>query len=140
MYRKPNLQSLGRRVGTSFLLGFIVFVLGALMEYLLNRFNANGVSAFLDDLLIGVLAGGVVFAYESHRHKMMVRQMRVIADMNHHVRNALQPILYSPYMKEQAEQIRMIQLGTERIQWALREVLPGNFDDPPPLQGSRTSA
>jgi hypothetical protein len=140
MYRKPNLQSLGRRVGTSFLLGLTVFVLGALLEYVMNKFNANGMSALLDDLLVGVLAGGVVFAYELHRHKLMVRQMRVIADMNHHVRNALQPILYSPYMKEQAEQIRMIQLGTERIQWALREVLPGNFDDPPPLKGSSTSA
>lgn len=139
MYRKPNLLSLGRRAGTSFLLGLTVFVLGALLEYFLNRFNAHGVSAFLDDLLIGVLAGGVVFAYESHRYKLMVRQMRVIADMNHHVRNALQPILYSPYMKEQAEQIRMIQLGTDRIQWALREVLHGNFDDPPP-QSFRNSA
>ena len=136
MYRKPDLQSLSRRAGTSFLLGLTVFLLGALLEYLLNRFNANGISTVLDDLLIGVLAGGVVFAYESHRHKLMVRQMRVIADMNHHVRNALQPILYSPYLKEQAEQIRMIQQGTERIQWALREVLHGNFDDPPP-QSSR---
>jgi hypothetical protein len=139
MYRKANLQSLRRRAGTSVLLGFTVFVLGALVEYLLSRFNASGVSAFLDDLLIGVLAGVVVFGYESHRHKMIVRQMRVIADMNHHVRNALQPILYSPYLKEQAEQVRMIQQGTERIQWALREVLHGNFDDPPP-QSSRNVA
>jgi len=45
--------------------------------------------------------------------------------MNHHVRNALQPIMYSPYLKEQAEQVRIIQEGTRRIDWALREVLPG---------------
>jgi hypothetical protein len=51
--------------------------------------------------------------------------MHVIAEMNHHVRNALQPIMYSPYLKEQAEQVRTIQEGTRRIEWALREVLPG---------------
>ena len=29
-------------------------------------------------------------------------------------------------MKEQAEQVRIIQEGTRRIEWALREVLPGD--------------
>jgi hypothetical protein len=57
--------------------------------------------------------------------------MRVISEMNHHVRNALQPILYSPYLKEQAEQVRTIQEGTRRIEWALREVLPGDDSAPP---------
>ena len=57
--------------------------------------------------------------------KLILEKMRVIAEMNHHVRNALQPIMYSPYLKEQAEQVRIIQEGTRRIEWALREVLPG---------------
>lgn len=140
MYRKHVLPSLGRRAGTSLFLGLFVFVLGALLEYVLDRFHAKGVGALLDNLLIGVLAGGVVFAYEWRQHKLVLQQMRVIAQMNHHVRNALQPILYSPYMKEQAEQIRMIQVGTERIQWALREVLPGNFDEPTSPLGSSTTA
>jgi hypothetical protein len=140
MYRKQLLPSLGRGAGTSLFLGLFVFLLSACLELVLNKLGANGMGGLLDNLLIGLVAGAVVFAYEFHRHKLMVRQMQVIANMNHHVRNALQPIMYSPYMKGQAEQIRMIQLGTERIQWALREVLPGNFDDPPPLQGSRTSA
>jgi len=136
MYRKRNSPSLVRRAGTSFLLGLTVFVLGALLEYFFNKLNVSGVSALLDDLLVGILAGGVVYGYELRQHRLMVRQMRVIAEMNHHVRNALQPILYSPYLKEQAEQIRMIQYGTERIQWALREVLPGDFNEPASSQPS----
>jgi hypothetical protein len=55
----------------------------------------------------------------------MLDRMRIIAEMNHHVRNALQPILYSPFLKEQAEQVRLIQESTRWIEWALREVLPG---------------
>jgi hypothetical protein len=140
MYRRLNPPSLLRRAGMSFALGSAVFLLGALLENTLDRFGIHGVSALIDDLLIGVLAGFLVFVYESHRHKAMLRRMRVIAEMNHHVRNALQPILYSPYMKGQAEQVRIIQEGTERIQWALREVLPGETDEVLPGRGSGMAA
>jgi hypothetical protein len=66
--------------------------------------------------------------------------MRVIADMNHHVRNALQPILYSPFLKEQGEQVRLIQEGIRRIDWALREVLPGEIDIQSPVNPKSKSA
>jgi hypothetical protein len=113
------------RAFTSFLLGFGIFVLGVGLRTLLDRTGVSGITAAIDDLLTGILAGLVVFAYERHQHKLMLDRMRMIADMNHHVRNALQPILYSPFLKEQAEQVRLIQEGTRRIEWALREVLPG---------------
>jgi len=130
MHTRPN-SSLLRRAVTSFLLGFGIFLLGVLLENTLDRFAIEGVSALLDDLLVGIAAGFLVFAYELHRHNAMLRQMRVIAEMNHHVRNALQPILYSPYLKEQAEQIRIVQEGIDRIQWALKEVLPRETGETP---------
>jgi hypothetical protein len=139
MYRKLNPPSLTRRAATSFLLGFAVFLLGAILEHFLNKFNVDGFKALIDNLLIGLLAGALVFAYEWRQHNAMLRQIRVIADMNHHIRNALQPILYSPYLKEQAEQVRIIQQGTERIQWALQEVLPGSLAEEP-VQRSRSAA
>jgi hypothetical protein len=140
MYRRLRPSSLLRRAGTSFLLGFSVFLLGIFLESALKKFSINGITALVDDLLIGILAGAVVFAYEQHRHTAMLRQMRVIAEMNHHIRNALQPILYSPYLKEQAEQIKIIQQGTDRIQWALKEVLQGELKESPLFSGSKTAA
>jgi hypothetical protein len=123
MYRKH--VTLTRRAVYSFGLGCGIFILGVTLRTLLDRWGVTGVAAAIDDMLIGVLAGVLVFAYEHHQHKVILEKMRVIAEMNHHVRNALQPIIYSPYVKEQAEQIKIIQEGTRRIQWALREVLPG---------------
>jgi hypothetical protein len=140
MYRKLKSPSLLRRAGVSFLLGLTVFLLGVLLEDTLDRFGISGVKAVIDDLLIGILAGFLVFLYELHQHRAMLRQMRVIAEMNHHVRNALQPILYSPYVSEQAEQVRIIQESTQRIQWALREVLPGEAEDMPPHNGTSAAA
>jgi len=114
-----------RRTLYSFLLGFGIFLLGVSLRTTLDKVGVNGGTAVIDDLLIGILAGVLVFAYERHQHKLILERMRIISQMNHHVRNALQPIIYSPYLQEQAEQVRTIQEGTRRIEWALREVLPG---------------
>ena len=123
MYRKH--LTLTRRAVYSFALGCGIFILGVSLRTLLDSWGVTGVAAAIDDMLIGLLAGVLVFAYERHQHKIIHEKMRVISEMNHHVRNALQPIMYSPYLKEQAEQVRIIQEGTRRIEWALREVLPG---------------
>ncbi len=102
--------------------------------------EVTGITAGVDDLLIGVLAGLLVFAYERHQHKAVLDRMRIIADMNHHVRNALQTILYSPFLEEQTEQVRIIQEGTRRIEWALREVLPGKTAEDPPTPETKSAA
>jgi hypothetical protein len=136
MYRKP--VTLKRRAVYSFGLGCGIFLLGVALRALLDNLGVSGVPAAVDDLLIGALAGVLVFAYERHQHRLILEKMRVISEMNHHVRNALQPILYSPYLKEQAEQVRTIQEWTRRIEWALREVLPGD-DSAPPRAKSSTS-
>ncbi|HZU33013.1 MAG TPA: hypothetical protein VFB79_17995 [Candidatus Angelobacter sp.] len=129
MYRKP--PSMARRAVFSFLLGFGIFLLGVVLRTLLDKMNVSGATALMDDVITGIVAGLLVFAYERHQHQLMLNRMRIIADMNHHVRNALQPILYSPFLKEQAERMRIIQEGTHRIEWALREVLPGEKEPEP---------
>jgi hypothetical protein len=52
------------------------------------------------------------------RHKV-----EVIADMNHHVRNALQVISLTTHGNDK-EEIGVIRESVNRIQWALRELLP----------------
>jgi hypothetical protein len=138
MYRKP--PTMFRRAVYSFALGFGIFLLGVVLRTLLDRWNVGGVTALIDDLLTGILAGLLVFAYERHQHKAILDRMRMIADMNHHIRNALQPIVYSPFLKEQAEQVRMIQEGTKRIEWALKEVLTGESTAEPPNSNSKSAA
>lgn len=118
------MPSLFRRVARSFFLGFVLFVLGAMMQTLLEKYGFTGLGGYVDDLLLGVIAGLVVFAYEQRRYKEIRNKIAMIAAMNHHVRNALQAISYAPYT-EQAKQIQLIQQSVNRIQWALREVLPG---------------
>jgi len=129
-----------RRALFSFFLGFGIFILGVALRTVLDKLGVGGVPALIDDLLVGIVAGAMVFAYERHQHKLVLARLRVIAEMNHHVRNALQPILYSPFLPEQAQQVRTIQEGTRRIEWALREVLPGEAEPDPPESKSRSAA
>src|SRR5215472_770566 len=122
--RTPKVPSLLRRIGLSFVLGFSLFVLGALLQGVLGKRSLTRISIYVDDLVLGILAGLVVFAYEQRRYKAMLEKIAMISAMNHHVRNALQAISYAPYT-EQAKQIQLIQQSVGRIQWALQEVLPG---------------
>ncbi|HEY6309067.1 MAG TPA: hypothetical protein VI488_21700 [Candidatus Angelobacter sp.] len=127
MYRDPPSASLMRRIGLSFLLGFALFGLGALVNALLERSHVGGMILYVDDVILGLIAGLLVFFYEQRRHRATLDKIRVIAEMNHHVRNALQAIALSPYA-EKSWQIELIGESAERIQWALREILPGEVE------------
>lgn len=80
---------------------------------------SDGISA----AAIGLLAFQLVRMHQERRAKLR-RRVEVIADMNHHVRNALQVISLSTHGKESAEEITAIRESMARIQWALRELLP----------------
>jgi hypothetical protein len=124
MSRLPKVPSLRRRISFSFMLGFALFLLGAVLQGVLQQRGVTGANAYIDDLVLGVLAGLVVFAYEHRRSRELRQKLAVISAMNHHVRNALQTISYVTYA-EQAKQMLLIQQSVNRIQWALDEILPG---------------
>jgi hypothetical protein len=124
MSRIPKVPSLLRRIGFSFLLGFGLFVLGAVLQRLMEARGIHGTTIYVDDLVLGTIAGLVVFAYEQRRSRDMSKKLAVISAMNHHVRNALQTLSYLPYA-DQAKQILLVQQSVNRIQWAMQEILPG---------------
>ena len=128
MSRIPKVPSLLRRISFSFLLGFGLFVLGAGLQGVLQMRGITRGSLYVDDLVLGVLAGLMAFAYEHRRSRELRQKLAVISAMNHHVRNALQTISYVPYT-EQAKQMLLIQQSVNRIQWALQEILPGEGDE-----------
>jgi hypothetical protein len=124
MSRIPKVPSLLRRISFSFLLGFGLFLLGAVLQIVLERRGTTRASMYADDLVLGLMAGLMAFAYEHRRSRELRQKLAVISAMNHHVRNALQTIAYVPYT-EQAKQMLLIQQSVNRIQWALNEILPG---------------
>jgi hypothetical protein len=57
----------------------------------------------------------------------MAARMKTIAELNHHIRNALQVIKFWGAQHRpalDAMQLQLINDSVDRIEWALREVLP----------------
>lgn len=114
-----------RKALVSVILALVSFVLGALVESLERQHSITGLTFWIDNVAAAFLLGVVVFFYERRRERELVKKLQVIELMNHHVRNALQPIMYVPYAQDQQQQLSAIQDAVRRIDWALREILPG---------------
>lgn len=127
MYSNSQVPSIARRIGVSFLIGLVIATTGSVLEAIIDKHRFLSRES-ADDLIVGVLAAVIVFAYEQRRYRAILGKISVIAAMNHHVRNALQAISYAPFA-EQEKQLKMMQDSVKRIEWALREILPGEQEN-----------
>ena len=86
----------------------------------------------VSNALTGIVAGFLFFSLTNNerlRRKAIQQQLRTIAEMNHHIRNSLQVITYAAAAGSE-ESLELIRSSVERIEWALREVLPGHVSAP----------
>lgn len=98
-----------------------------LMHYLLvpdlgrhrERLLAESLSAFIVSCLIARLAHNA-----RRQYRLAAARMQVIAEVNHHIRNALTPMSLSTSVIDNRQLVRVISEGVDRIDWALREILP----------------
>jgi ABC-type uncharacterized transport system permease subunit len=109
-------------------LGFCVFFLGSALAAWLTLHNIHGLLAFVDNFVAGIAAGLMVLFYERWRQRDVDKKLRTILLMNHHVRNALQIISAASCSVGGTEQPTRCQNAVRRIEWALREVLPGEIE------------
>jgi hypothetical protein len=102
--------------------GLVVFLFLFLVDGISNYYGLTGWQRASDDLLGGIVVGVLLFVDQRRRHRYLVERLETIGLMNHYVRNALQSIQYARYS---GDDVRVIEDSVARIEWALREVLPG---------------
>jgi hypothetical protein len=78
-----------------------------------------------DDFTGGIIAASIFYLYEHRARQQFHEQLRLVDLMNHHVRNALQPLMFVPFHPEAAVQKQLVEECVDHIDWALREILPG---------------
>ncbi len=114
--------------------GLVVVILLFLTDQISMHYGFREPQLILDDLAGGIIAGLLIYRYEYRRSKYLNERLKTIELMNHHVRNALQTIVSSVYAHGHAQELDEIRTSVNRIEWALREVLPGrvldNYDEP----------
>jgi hypothetical protein len=135
------------------LLSLLVVVIVSLIGFVLDRLLIKEGLPRLDMMifsnsLTGLFAGGLFWqmSREAKAHRDLVAErMKTIAELNHHIRNALQVIKFLGGQSRTGldeVQLQLINDSVNRIEWALREVLPrypiGNLSTP--LQDEQVDA
>jgi hypothetical protein len=119
-----------KRLGViSLLFALFVFCVCLTLDYLLLVHRDSPVATVeVSDALAGLLAGVLFYKILDagrRRRKLVLQRLETIDQMNHHIRNALQVISFSVHAnQEHAKEVANIDRAVNRIQWALREILP----------------
>ena len=104
-------------------IGVSLFILGVSSDWLSRNFLDTSWK-ILDDLVLAGTAGGIVLWYERLRTRALLQRLLLVSEMNHHVRNALQAVIYAAAVQKDEQLSTIVRDAVERIDWALREVLP----------------
>ncbi len=110
----------------------IVFTLGMLQDtFLVHEGFSRWGLIILSNVANGVIAGALFYQFvrnERMRHEMVRERMHTIAELNHHIRNALQVIKFWGAQHQNCQlddvQLQLMKDSVDRIEWALRELLP----------------
>jgi hypothetical protein len=104
-----------------------IAVLVMMLGYACDRYSLrHDMWLGLDDAVLGILIGAIVLVHEERRVREMRRRLHVIRDMNCFVRNELQIIDIVAATEEDNDRMGALQQCVDHIEWALRELLPGN--------------
>ena len=94
---------------------------------LLREHESTTLTIELSDALAGIISGVLVFRllqFGRERRARVEERLQTIVEMNHHIRNAMQIISYSMHSSQDRKALAGINDALDRIQWALREILP----------------
>ena len=113
-------------------IAIVVFGINLLQDVFLSSegFSRWGI-VVLSDVITGAIAGALFYQFAKHekaRRELIRERMHTIAELNHHIRNALQVIKFWGAQHQNCMldemQIQLMKESVDRIEWALREVLP----------------
>jgi len=120
----------------------VIFFVVYWIDAWLARHGLRRDATLLDNFLLAALVFGLVAAQQLRHERQVQRHrqlMAIIADMNHHTRNALQVIISRSALSiADSVAIEDIQKAVRRIDWCLREILP-NAEEPAAGRAARSN-
>lgn len=110
----------------SFVAGVGAFLFVILVVHgLLTRLALRAEATYLDDFLVGVAVALLVLALEArYEADIAAERERFLLSLglNHHIRNALQTIVYISSNLPDKVQAQLLSDAAKRIEWAVREI------------------
>ncbi len=126
-------------------IALVGFTLGMLQDiFLVSEGFSRWSLIILSNMFTGSIAGLLFYQYarnERNRRDLVRQRTQTIVELNHHIRNALQVIRFWGVQHQNCvlddAQEQLMKDSVDRIEWALREVLPRY---PEPTMSARESA
>ena len=115
------------RLGAALLVGVVLFGVSFLVDWVLFRLKIPVISTIADNIVIGIcgaLAAYIWVRYEAECHARTHEKMILIAELNHHIRNAVTLLGQSAALEDGPEKLRMIDEAVDRIDRVLTELVP----------------
>jgi hypothetical protein len=97
---------------------------GMVLRPMIRAFGVDLEATLIDEVLLGLVMGIVIcFIQEAFRRRYERKLQASVDELNHHVRNSLQEILNKQVLCPHCNPSD-ISDAMQRVDWALREVLP----------------
>jgi hypothetical protein len=115
------------RIGTALLVGALLFGVSYLADWVLYWLKIPGVSTIANNLVIGACAAVAAYIwarYEAERRSHAREKMILIAELNHHIRNAVTLLGQSAALEDGPCKLRLIDEAVDRIDRVLTELVP----------------
>lgn len=118
-------------------LGFLISALfitavGLLFDRLMLHEGISRIDILMvSNLLTGIVAAGLFLQIKlraAEKQRLWEQRLQKLADMNHHVRNALQVLAFYASQTEDSRAAKLIKESIQRIEWTLIEVLPRGWE------------
>jgi len=127
------------KVVTFLIAGSLAGTVSLSVDALLLRHRVSSLEVLLVSNLVTAAVGGTLLLQiqiRQHERRLVLEdRQRKVADMNHHVRNALTVVAFYGTRGGDTASAERVSEAVKRIEWTLREVLPKGWEvqlpDPP---------
>jgi hypothetical protein len=131
------------RFGAALLVGALVFGVSYFSEWALFWLRIPDVSTIKDNVAIGISAAVAAYIwarYEAERHGRLRERMILVAELNHHIRNAVTLLGQSAVLEDGPDKLRLMDEAVDRVDRVLTELVPtvGEAQTPRLFLGERT--
>jgi hypothetical protein len=119
------LLSSGQKASLASLVALILYLSGGLLDWFVTRQYLPRISLMLAGAGVSLAVGILVFQLLTdihERYQGLADRLRRIAELNHHIRNALQVIAYNNVPERTGTAIQQVAAEVARIESVLREV------------------
>jgi len=107
----------------------VLFAITYAGDALLYSLHIAAAETILDDAAIAI-AGAVVlvfFLVQSYKNQIVARAKEraiIVAEVNHHIRNAMTPLALVMSSPDTGERMRILDMATDRLDYVLTDLLP----------------